>query len=556
MVSPSVLGCLPIANERMGHRRSARTVYTTLRHQFGAGDYSAVMVIEARLRQLRCLPTRGGVRITEFITTWRISINQMEAAGFLPGIRQLLSILADGLPHNTVAFVNLYDNIISSLNEPNERLLPNIHHLFDRIVSIENNIQRNRILNPNIRRPPQAPPFTTPSTQPLPTTAVGPPPATPQGTQTTLRCSNCGRPGHGGPTCFQPGGAMEGRREEYLASRMPKPIAHIAEVEENQTDVEEGTTAVEDNVLINEFAALSLGNPNDIHFSTYALSGISEISQEQFLALSSISQSYNSALDSACTNHIFRDRAIFHTYDVDGAVSVKTANCGLLATLAIGDVKIKLTIGDQTIIWTLRNCLHAPDVPINLLSVGALQEHHMSITFSFQKTTISFPPDHPRLSGLSFDAHVTRRLSLLDLDFLLPPSVPVTLHLFPIAQNSPDTWHRRFGHLGHEASKNVINGNYATGINKPLTPYPINARCIPCLIGKSPKHPTQTTLSVPLMLVILYTSTPVASLLLLRRKKPTSPSSLMMHQTMVLRRYYQVKMELLTLGKRLRPHGN
>ena len=140
-LSPSVLGSLPIANERMGHRRSARMVYNTLRHQYGAGDYSAVMVLEARLRQLRCLPTRGGVRISDYITTWRISINQMEAAGFLPGTRQLLAIFADGLPTNTVAFINLYNNILSSLNEPNEQLLPNIHHVFDRTIHIDNNIQ-------------------------------------------------------------------------------------------------------------------------------------------------------------------------------------------------------------------------------------------------------------------------------------------------------------------------------------------------------------------------------------------------------------------------------
>ena len=128
----------------MGQQRSARTVYFTLRHQYGAGDYSAVMVIEARLRQLRCLPSRGGVCVSEFITTWRISINQMEAAGFLPGIRQLLAIFADGLPNNTVAFINLYDNIHQSLKEPDERSLPNIHHLFERTMHIENTIQHNR----------------------------------------------------------------------------------------------------------------------------------------------------------------------------------------------------------------------------------------------------------------------------------------------------------------------------------------------------------------------------------------------------------------------------
>jgi hypothetical protein len=279
---------------------------------------------------------------------------------------------------------------------------------------------------------------------------------------------------------------MEGRREEYLASRFPKPIAHIAEVEENQTDVEESTVTVEENTLNIEFAAISLGTSNDIHFSTYALSSISESSPDHPLVLSSISQGYNSALDSACTNHIFQDRHLFHTYNVDGATPVKTANCGFLTTLAIGDVKIRLTLGDKTVVWTLKNCLHAPNVPINLISVGALQEHHMSVMFSFQKTTISFPPDH-QLSGVSFNAHVTRRLSLLNLDFISPPTLPIALQLFSAAHNTPDIWHRRFGHLGHEASKSMLNGNYATGITKPSTSYPIASRCIPCLIGKSPQ---------------------------------------------------------------------
>src|SRR6202522_3275888 len=492
-VAPSVLGCLPIANERMGHRRSSRTVYATLRHQFGAVDYSAVMLIEARLRQLRCLPTRGGVRVTDFIATWRTSVNQMDAAGFLPGPRQLLTIFADGLPHHTVTFINLYDSILSWLNEPNERLLPSIHFLFDRTVNIDNNIQRNRIMHPGSRRPlpgvPSSPAHSIP-TSAIP--ALSPPLVTPLTTRSTRsRCSNCGREGHTDDTCFQPGGAMEGRREEFLASRAPRPVAHIAEVEETIPDGEEGAVVVDESTLNTEFAALSINTTNDIIFSTYVLSSISEISKPlaQPFAFSSISQEYNAALDSACTNHIFHDRSLFHTYDIDGAVPVKTANFGFLTTLAVGDIKIKLTFGDKTVTWTLWNCLHAPDVPINLISVGALQEHHMSVVFSFQKTTICFPSDHPQLSGLSFDVHVTQRLSLLRLVFVPPPDLPVALQLFPVTQPSPDVWHRHFGHLGHEASKNVLNGNYATGIVKPPTPYPSSSRCIPCLIGKSPQAP-------------------------------------------------------------------
>ena len=492
-LSSSILGSLPIANERMGQRRSARTVYFTLRHQYGAGDYSSMMIIEACLRQLRCLPSRGGVRVGDFINTWRVSVNQMEAAGFLPGPRQLLSIFADGLPNNTVAFINLYDSIISSLNEPDKSSLPTIYYLFERATIIENNIQRLRILNPNPRRtqptttsssPPSVQPTVPPTTDSAPATTS----QVPRSVRPTTRpnCSNCGQDGHTFPTCFQPGGAMEGRREEYLASRVPKPIAHIAEVEESHADVEEVTIITDDNNLNTEFAAMSLTSTNDILFSTYVLASFSEISLEP-LALNSISQAYNTALDSACTNHIFRNRDLFHTYNVEGAVPVKTANCGFLNTLGIGDVKIRLRIGDKNVVWTLTNCLHAPDVPINLISVGALQEHHMSVSFSFRKTTISFPQDHPHLSGLSFDAFVARRLSLLNLNFIQPPILPVALHLFPIPQNSPEIWHRRFGHLGHEASKNVITGDYVTGITKPPTPYPLTSKCIPCLIGKSPQ---------------------------------------------------------------------
>ena len=131
---------------------------------------------------------------------------------------------------------------------------------------------------------------------------------------------------------------------------------------------------------------------------------------------------------------------------------MKTANCGFLETLAVGDVKFNMKLSNgRTIIWTLKNCLHAPMVPINLISVGALQEHHLSVSFSYQKTTVYFPTDHPDLSGLSFEATVHRRLSLLDLDFIVTPSVdpvpvpmptPIACPVFPVLPLTVDLWHR------------------------------------------------------------------------------------------------------------------
>lgn len=98
---------------------------------------------------------------------------------------------------------------------------------------------------------------------------------------------------------------------------MPRLIAHIAEVEESQIDVEENVVSqtIEDNALSTEFAAVLLNNSNDIHFTTYAMSSISELSQDQFFALSSLFSGYNSVLNSACTNHIFQDLNVFHTYE-------------------------------------------------------------------------------------------------------------------------------------------------------------------------------------------------------------------------------------------------
>ena len=67
---------------------------------------------------------------------------------------------------------------------------------------------------------------------------------------------------------------MGSRRDKYLASRAPKPIAHIAEIEEQQLESEENVTVHDEDTLNNEFAALSLGTSNEIHFSTYAFSSL------------------------------------------------------------------------------------------------------------------------------------------------------------------------------------------------------------------------------------------------------------------------------------------
>jgi hypothetical protein len=231
---------------------------------------------------------------------------------------------------------------------------------------------------------------------------------------------------------------------------------------------------------------MSLSLSNDINFASYHLSDLTILPTEENVspvAFATLLGHFNTALDSACINHIICDRKLFQTYDINGAVSVKTANCGFLTTLAIGDVKFQIVINGTKVIWTLKNCLHAPNVPINLILVGALQEHHFSVAFSFQKMTIMFLDSHPQFKGLYFDAEVICCMSLLNLDYItvITTSQPIVFASFLIIPNSFKLWHRQFGHLGQEATRSMLTKKYATRIIYMSNTQALT-QCIPCLM--------------------------------------------------------------------------
>jgi len=212
---------------------------------------------------------------------------------------------------------------------------------------------------------------------------------------------------------------------------------------------------------------------SDIYFDVYrssviftALSSISELSP---VCLSSISQLYNSILDSGCTNHIIRDRVLFWMYHTSLAVPVKMANCSTLETLARGDIKFKVQCGLHFIVLVLQDCLHAPSAPINL-SVRAMQEHCMCLHFNIDTTTIHFPSNHPILSGQSINVTVIHQLSFLQCAFLTPtPTITdgteVAFPTFVVPDKTPSLWHHCLGHLGINTTCAILTKDYATGVD-------------------------------------------------------------------------------------------
>ena len=307
-----------------------------------------------------------------------------------------------------------------------------------------------------IFRPPSLPQSSCPSRLPpvLPSSVppAAPPPSIPidppRVPKRDLSCGNCKScglhyTGHTDQTCFQPGGGMEGRCEEYMANK-GHVHAMFAECLENALSASledlppvepspSPSLPVDPDLPDHDFFLPPVANlcvtplsiNSDIHGCLYNRCAVKFPAPLAFpstvlhTALLSLVDSYNALLDSGCTHHIIRDQALFINYAAR-SISVGTANCGSLDALGSGDVEFHYPFGDCFVVFTLCGCLYA-SAPINLLSVGALVERGMSCLFSPGGITkVFFPANHALFPGLTFSATVTSRLSFLKLAFLSP----------------------------------------------------------------------------------------------------------------------------------------
>ena len=141
----------------------------------------------------------------------------------------------------------------------------------------------------------------------------------------------------------------------------------------------------------------------DVFFDVYqtgviptALSSISELSP---VCLLSISECYNSILDSGCTNHIIQDHSLFWTYHTSLAVPVKMANCGVLETVA----KVTLSFMSSVVHNLLSLSSKTVSMPPLLPSISSqlVQCRNDACTFTLMKISPLFtsPLTIPSLLG-------------------------------------------------------------------------------------------------------------------------------------------------------------
>jgi hypothetical protein len=202
-------------------------------------------------------------------------------------------------------------------------------------------------------------------------------------------------------------------------------------------------------------------------------------------------------LDSSATSHLVKQREFFWTYNKEEAWNVKTANLGILQTHASGTCVARFMYNGESTKVTLRNCLHAPNAFVNLLSVGQFVTGSVACTFDNACVTLS-------KGGKSFGyGPMANKLFALEVEFLKPPIKPSTptsalticqpsnaeTALFTKVLETLELWHYHMGHPGEPATiallKLTMGASFPPG--KSLT------HCELCIFRKQAQLPAPTS---------------------------------------------------------------
>lgn len=178
-------------------------------------------------------------------------------------------------------------------------------------------------------------------------------------------CTNCKALGHSIEVCWEPGGGNVGGREHFLADCLAHSHANLANdalvnysssptpvtpPSTSTTSVTEPTpdlvcSTVSDDVVESNLLELY---PILLPESLYTLPPyLTFLQSSDPFALASFSSCFNTIIDSGCTTHIIKDCQCFWTYHPELATLVGTANCGVLNTLAQGEVCFRLLFQGQ-----------------------------------------------------------------------------------------------------------------------------------------------------------------------------------------------------------------
>ena len=308
-----------------------------------------------------------------------------------------------------------------------------------------------------------------------------------------VACSVCGRTSHDKERCWEKGGGAEGQMPAWMvmqdaeraarrAGRAPAPLKPSS-----SGTAQKPSSSSSSNESVHAAFCHDGTSPSPSHTldptPEYSFASLNNVPTEVVQAALASGQAL---MDSGATSHVIRDRSAFWTYDESQRPDVRTACQGTLPTLARGDCVVVVQSTTGPIRLRLRNCLHAPQAQLDLLSVGKFLRKGFHCDFRPGRFVVKGPKTaSPRFRC---EGPILGDLAFLDITFLAPalPGLGSSLEIAAFVRPplTRDLWHARLGHAAPRAIMDLVSKSEGMTLGGP--PFSV---CEPCIMGKHPQSP-------------------------------------------------------------------
>ena len=196
-------------------------------------------------------------------------------------------------------------------------------------------------------------------------------------------------------------------------------------------------------------------------------------------------------VDSGASTHLSPHRSLFYNYkSMKSSTAVTFVNGQQAAAAGEGEVSLCIQLSDRVEQVLLKNVLHVPDATINLFSTRQVINSGGQVKFLANKCIVS-------MGGSIFLEGVSQQDGLTVIKPIKHPSVKqqpaIAMTATAASKQTPELWHRRFGHLGYNNLFQLVDKQMVDGIA--VSAQSIKAQqeqqplCQACTLGKQRRLP-------------------------------------------------------------------